>query len=157
MFPLEGAIAFLRQLAALGWIEQCLSLAFGFSLCVLVLFVAYYIGRRNTADLKDENEALKKKVGASDHRRRELQKEKPKLRKVIGNLEAQRPEERLAQAAREREHGNEEIAIRLYQETLATFGPDLARCCKEFAGEDMMEWERFQMLAAQLAGIGALR
>lgn len=157
MFPLEGAIVFLRQLAALGWIEQLLSLAFSFSLCVLVLFVAYRIGRRNTADLKDENDALKKKAAASDRRRKELHKEKTKLRNVIDNLQAQRPEERLAHAAREREHGNEEIAIRIYQETLATFGPDLARCCEALAAEDMTERERFQMLATQLAGIGALR
>lgn len=157
MLPFEGAIASLRQLAALGWLEQVLGLAFFVSVYVLVLFVAYRIGRRNTADLKDENEALKKKLVASDDRRWKLRDQNKKLENAADMLRAQRPEMRLTHAARQREYGNEEVAIRLYQETLANFSPDLANCCKALAAEDMTERERFQKLAARLEGIGDLR
>lgn len=87
----------------------------------------------------------------------DLRDEESKLENAVENLQAQRPEERLVRAAKEREHGNEELAIQLYQEILATFSPDLARCCEALAAEDGPEVERCQMLAAQLAGIGAQR
>jgi hypothetical protein len=157
MFPLEGVIAFLRQLDALGWPAQVVVLAFLLACYVLLLFVARRIGRRNIADLKDENDALKKQVAGSNIKRRELRDKESKLAGAVENLQAQRPEEGLARAAKEREHGNEERVIQLYQELLATFGPDLARCCEVLATADGPEVERYRTLAVRLADIGAQR
>ena len=136
MFPLEGVIALLRQLEALGWPAQVVGLAMPLACYVLLLFVARRIGRRNIADLTDENDALKKQVAGSSIKRRELRDKESKLEGAVENLQAQRPEEGLARAAKEREHGNEERVIQLYQELLATFGPDLARCCEVLATAD---------------------
>lgn len=109
----------------------------------------------NFAELEDENAALEKQVAESNAKRRELRDKESKLGKAIESLQAQRPEERLARVAKEREHGNEERAIQLYQEIFTTFGPDLARCCEALAaGRDEPEVERYRTLAVRLAGIG---
>ena len=159
MIPLEEVIALLRRLEALGWPAQIAGLALLLAGYVLLLFIAWRIGGRNSADLKDENAALEKQVAENDGKRAGLRAKESKLADTIGDLQAQRPEERLARAAKEREHGNEEVAIRLYQEILATFGPDLARCCEALAaaGGDESEVERYRTLAVRLAGMGAQR
>lgn len=159
MIPLEEVIALLRRLEALDWPAQVAGLALLLAGYVLLLFIAWRIGGRNSADLKDENAALEKQVAESDARRMGLRAKESKLVDTIADLQAQRPEERLARAVKEREHGNEEVAIRLYQEILATFGPDLARCCEALAaaGGDEPEVERYRTLAVRLAGMGARR
>ena len=157
MIPLEGVVALLRRLEALSWPAQVVGLTLLIVGYALLLFTAWRIGGRNSADLKDENAALEKQVAEDDAKRRELRDKGSKLEEAIESLQAQRPEERLVRAAREREHGNEELAIQLYKEISATFGADLAHCCEVLAAEDGPEVERCQMLAAQLAGIGAQR
>jgi hypothetical protein len=116
MIPLEEVIALLRRLEALGWPAQIAGLAFLLAGYVLLLFIAWRISGRNSADLKDENAALEKQVAENDAKRMGLRAKESKLADTIGDLQAQRPEERLARAAKEREQGNEEVAIRLYQE-----------------------------------------
>ena len=155
---LEGVIALLRRLEALSWSAQVVSLALVLAGYALLLLIAWRIGGRNSADLKDENAALEKQVAESDTKRRELRDKESKLGKSIRGLQVQCPEEHLARAAKEREHGNEELAIQLYEKTLATFGPDLARCCEALgAGSDEPEAERYRRLAVLLAGLGAQR
>ncbi|MGZ9275438.1 MAG: hypothetical protein ACXW34_11930 [Nitrospira sp.] len=111
---------------------------------------------RNIVDLEDEQAALKRQVAESNAKLRELRDRAAKLEDTIENLQAQRPEERLLRAAKEREEDNEEVAIQLYQEVLATFGPDLARCCEAIAacGGDELEVERYRAFAVRLAGLG---
>lgn len=155
MIPLEGVIALLRRLEALSWYAQVVVLALVLAGYALLLFIAWRIGGRNSVDLKDENAALEKQVAESDAKRRELRAKESKLEDHIRSLQEQRPEERLARAAKEREHGNEETAIRLYEEILATFAPDLVRCCEALAaGLDELEAERYRRLAIRLAGLG---
>lgn len=152
MIPLEGVIAFLRWLEALDWPAQLVGMALVLAGYALLLFIAWRIGGRNSADLKDENAALEKQVAENDAKRRELRAKESKLEDAIRSLQTQRPKECLARAAREREYGNEELAIQLYQETFATFGPDLARCCDALtAGSDEPEAERYRRLAVLLA------
>jgi regulator of replication initiation timing len=159
MIPLDEVIALLRRLGTLGWTVQIAGLAFLLAGYALLLFIAWRNGGRNIADLKDENAALEEQVAESDAKRRSLRDEDRKLESAIGSLQARRPEERLTQAAMEREHGNEKLAIRLYQEIFATFGPDLAHCCEALAtgGGDEPEVERYRTLALRLAGLGAQR
>jgi hypothetical protein len=158
MIPLEEMIVLLRRLETLGWTAQVVGLTLVLASYVLLLFIARRIGKRNLAELKDENAALEKQVAESAAKRRQLRDKEWKLEDAIENLQAQRPEERLARAAKEREHGNENRAIQLYQEILATFGPDLACCCEALAADGgEPEAERYRTLAVQLAGIGAQR
>jgi hypothetical protein len=159
MIPLEEVIALLRRLEALDWPAQIAGLASLLAGYALLLFIAWRIGGRNFVDLKDENAALEEQVAESDAERRALRDEELKLGSAIESLQAQHPEERLAHVAKEREHGNEKLAIQLYQEVFATFGPDLAHCCEALAaaGGDEPEVERYRMLAVRLAGMGAQR
>ena len=158
MIPLEGVIALLRRLEALSWPAQVVGLAIVLAGYALLLFIARRIGRRNSAVLDDENTALEKQVDESKAKRRELRDKESKLGQAIQSLQAQRPEERLSRAAKEREYGNEELAIQLYQETFATFGSDLARCCEALsAGGDETQDERYRRLAVLLAGLGNQR
>ena len=158
MIPLEEVIALLRQLEALGWTAQVVGLTLVLACYVLLLFIARRIGKRNIAELKDENASLEKQVAESAAKRQELRDKEWKLEDAIESLQAQRPEERLARAAKEREHGNEDLAIQVYQEILATFGPDLARCCEALAADGgEPKAERYRTLAVRLAGIGAQR
>lgn len=158
MIPLEGVIALLRRLEALSWPAQVVGLTLLLVGYALLLFTAWRIGGRNSADLKDENAALEKQVAEDDAKRRELRDKGSKLEEAIESLQAQRPEERLVGAAREREHGNEELAIRLYEDMLATLAPDLVRCCEALAdGGKKPELERYRRLAVLLAGFGAQR
>lgn len=157
MFPLDDVVAFLRQLDALGWPAQVVGLAVALACYALMLFIARRVGRRNVADLQDENDALKKQVAESNIKRRNLRDKESELDGAVENLQAQRPEERLARAAMEREHGNEERVIQLYQEVLETFGPDLARCCETLATGDGLDVERYRTLTARLADLGFRR
>ena len=158
MIPLDEVIALLHRLKTLGWPMQMVGLFAPLAGYALLLLIAWRSGRGNIADLEDENAALETQVAESNAKRRTLRDEESKLKSAIRSLKAQRPEERLACAAQEREHGNEERAIQIHQEILATFGPDLARCCKALAaGVDGPEIERYRTLAVRLAGIGAQR
>jgi hypothetical protein len=111
MIPLEAVIALLRRLEALSWPAQVVGLALILAGYALLLFIAWRMGGRNSADLEDENTALERQVAESDAKRRELRDEESKLGEAVRSLQAQRPEERLARAAKERQHGNEELAI----------------------------------------------
>ena len=83
MIPLEEVIALLRRLEALGWPTQVVGLALLLAGYALLLFIAWRIGGRNSADLKDENTALEKQVAESDAKRRELRDKESKLGEAI--------------------------------------------------------------------------
>lgn len=155
MIPVGWPIAPLRDLAAQSWLAQLLAVAMLLAGYGLLLFLAWRLGRRNSADLKDANDDMKKHVKESDKRRQELRRQASGVSASIDKLVAQRPEERLAKANREREHGNEEIALKGYQDILSTFGPDLARCCEGLAsatsGADAERFEKLrELLLAEL-------
>jgi hypothetical protein len=159
MTPVEWVIALLRRLEALGWPGQIAVPAVHLAGYALLLYIAWRIGKRNSADLKDDNASLEKQVAESDAKRRSLRDEESKLVSAIESLQARRPEEHLARGEREREQGNKNLAIRLYQEMFETFTPDLARCCEALAagGGEQPEVKRYRTLAALLAGAGADR
>ncbi len=156
MLPLEGVVALLRQLEALGLVGQLVGLGLPLASYGLLLFAARRIGKGDFVDLEEQQTKLNNEVAESSAKLRELRDRAVKLEEAIENLQAQRPEERLLRAAKEREEGNEEVAIQLYQEVLVTFGPDLARCCEAIAacGGDDPGVERYRALAIRLAGTG---
>lgn len=64
MIPLKEVIALLHRLEALGWPTQIAGPALILACYVLLIVIAWHIGRRNSADLKDKNAALENSTGA---------------------------------------------------------------------------------------------
>lgn len=151
MIPVGWLITPLRELAAQGWLAQSLALALLLAGYALLLRLAGLLGWRNSADFKDANDDLKDQVEKSDKRRQELRRQASGISASIDKLVAERPEQRLAKANKEREYGNEEIALQRYQDILSTFGPDLARCCEGLASATSgADAERFRKIQALL-------
>lgn len=158
MIPLDGVIGFLHGLAALSGPTQVIALLAAAAAYAVLLIVAWRIGSRNSAELKDANADLSQQVEADDAKRRELRRQAAEIARCIESLQAQSVEQRLAHAEKERADGNEERALQRYQDILRDFGPHLARCCEALAAiGNGPEAERLRSLRELFADADAQR
>jgi tetratricopeptide (TPR) repeat protein len=123
-----------QQFLELKPIEQ-LSAVFGIGLPIATLLFAQW--KLVTRELRLKREELHKLQELSDNRLQQiktLQQEAQTKDATIAGLEAQFPEHWLKQAAKERENGNEERAIRGLRLGFESLREPLSACCLDLAG-----------------------
>ncbi len=135
---MDGLVDFLQnswqQFYELKAIEQ-VSAFFGIVIPFAGMLFAY--GQHLTRQLRLQREELHKLHELSENRREQieaLQRELKQKDKAIALLESQFPEQWLKQAAKERENGNEERAIRGLRQGFESLREPLSACCLDLAG-----------------------